>query len=301
MVHIFIKYDSKNGIRFHHSTDTYEEGEKASVIAETHDLCEIFLLLRGKVTYFIEGKQYHPQPMDLIIVSPHELHSLKIDTSAPYERMVLHFSLDLLAKLKDIDLLAPFKQAKHLSHLIPAKLVKQTNLLAHFNALKKIFSNKSTLTDLYALRVLYDVLAELLTLPENSTLIGQTGQSTKHTVHTVSQKCIQYVNDHIHLPLTAQDVAKGLNLSASHLQSTFKQEIGVPLHKYIITQKIHLAAQMLHSGSTPQEAANALGYTYYKSFYRNFCQIMEYPPSWRPFYHQRRWVDNEELDHTPTK
>ncbi len=301
MLHLFVRYDSKNGIRFQHAVNTHENGVSASVVPETHDLCEIFLLLRGKLTYFIEGKQYRPQPMDLILISPNELHSLKVDPSEPYERFVLQFSFDLLPKFKDIDLLAPFKQAKHLSHLIPRKLVEQTQLLTHFNTLKQIVTQKSPVTDLHVVRILHNVMAELLMLPENTTLIGQVGQSTMLTVYTISQKCMQYVNDHIHLPLTAKDIANALNLSASHLQSTFKQEIGMPLHKYIVTQKIHLAAQMILNGSTPQEASDALGYTYYKSFYRNFRQIMSYPPSWRPFYHQRRWVDNQTLDPIPPK
>lgn len=299
MRNVFIKYDSKNGIRFHHSLSTYEKGEKDFVPTETHDLCEIFLLLRGKVSYLIEGKNYQPAPGDLILIAPNELHSLKVDTSEPYERIVLHFSFDLLPKLKDIDLLAPFKQARNLSHLIPKKLVQQTKLEMHFDAMKKVVTNKSPLADFAATRVLHDVMAELLTLPENTMLIGQMGQSTRLTVHTISQKCMQYVNDHIYLPLSAKSIAKALNLSPSHLQSQFKQEIGVPLHKYIVTQKIHLAAQMIFNGMSPQEVSDALGYTYYKTFYRNFVAIMEYPPSWRPFYHQRRWVDNQALDSPP--
>ena len=296
MKNVLVKYDSKNGIRFHHTASHYENGEKDSVLAETHDLCELFILLRGKIVYTIEGKNYQPEPLDVVLISPKELHAIKIDTSEPYERIVLHFSFELLPNLKDIDLLAPFKQAKHLSHLIPAKLIKQTNLLAHIEDLKKIVVDNSPLTDLHVSKKLHDIMADLLMLPESSTLIGQTERSTVLTVHTISQKCIQYINDHIHLPLNAEIIAKALNVSASHLQSTFKQERRISLHKYIVTQKAHLAAQMIHSGTSPQEAANALGYTYYKTFYRNFCQSMGYPPSWRPFYYQRCWVNNQEVD-----
>ena len=296
MTNVLVKYDSKNGIRFHHTVSTYEKGEKDFVPTETHDLCEIFLLLRGKVSYLIEGKNYQPAPGDLILIAPNELHSLKVDTSEPYERMVLHFSVDLLPKLNDIDLFAPFKRAKLLSHLFPKALVEQTQLLQQLHTVKDIVANQSPLTDLHVSRTLHDIIGELLALPESSTLIGQTERSTVLTVHTISQKCIQYINDHIHLPLSAESIAKALNVSASHLQSTFKQERRISLHKYIVTQKIHLAAQMIHNGTTPQEAANALGYTYYKTFYRNFCQTMRYPPSWRPYYYQRCWVNNQEVE-----
>jgi AraC-like DNA-binding protein len=299
MRHTILNYDSKNGIRFHHTLSTYEKGEQDSVIAESHDLCEIFLLIQGRLTYSIDGKKYQPKPYDLVLVAPHELHSLKIDTSSAYERMVLRFSLDLLPSLKDIDLLSPFKQAKTISHLLPASLIQNTQIVPLFHHLKSIIPNKSTLTDYYIIRVIHDIMGELLTLPENAALLGQVGQPSIRTVHSISQKCMQYVNENLHKPLNAQSVAKALNLSASHLQNTFKQEIGITLHTYIITQKMHQAAHMINNGSTPQETADALGYTYYKTFYRNFCQINEYPPSWRPFYHQRRWVNDQSLDQTP--
>ena len=55
-----------------------------------HDFYEIYLLLRGQVSYTVENHLYRMRPGDIMLVSPLELHQARIMTDAePYERIVL--------------------------------------------------------------------------------------------------------------------------------------------------------------------------------------------------------------------
>ncbi len=53
-----------------------------------HDFYEIYMLLRGSVSYTVENRIYHMRAGDLMLISPLELHQARIATNAePYERM----------------------------------------------------------------------------------------------------------------------------------------------------------------------------------------------------------------------
>ena len=113
----FIEYKSKNGIRFHHSVTTFDDDYKSDQKAETHYMFEVLLLFSGSIEYSIEGQHFKISPMDIIVVPPNKLHTVKVDPSIPYERMVLHFAPELLPSFSDIDILAPLTD--NITYIIP--------------------------------------------------------------------------------------------------------------------------------------------------------------------------------------
>ena len=55
-----------------------------------HDFYEIYLLLRGSVSYTVENRIFHMRAGDLMLISPLELHQARVDSNdEPYERIVL--------------------------------------------------------------------------------------------------------------------------------------------------------------------------------------------------------------------
>ena len=55
-----------------------------------HDFYEIYMLLRGSVSYTVENRIFHMRAGDLMLISPLELHQARIATDADaYERIVL--------------------------------------------------------------------------------------------------------------------------------------------------------------------------------------------------------------------
>ncbi len=55
----------KDNFRLFHLTDT----NSLPISYHSHDFYKVFLLLRGDVTYHIEGKTYDLKPYDLVLVN----------------------------------------------------------------------------------------------------------------------------------------------------------------------------------------------------------------------------------------
>ena len=279
MKNTYVGYISKNGIRFHHSRSVFDaEYEKETLALEAHHMCEIFLLLSGSVQYIIEGKSYQISPMEMLIVAPGELHTLQMDTSQPYERMVLHFAPDLLPSLNDLDLFRPFHNAKTFTRIIPRRHVEKYDLFARMNLFKKICTEKGKYVDLNLVSAIIKITKTLNDMLDDIAKENDFKDDVSLTNTTISSLCIQYIHQHVTEHLSAENVAKALNISASHLQHTFKKEMGVNLRYYVLRQKMYLAQRMLAQGEAAQSVAAALGYECYSTFYHNYVKCFHRTP-----------------------
>ena len=276
MRRIFKEYISKNGIRFHHSVSTQENGKQDTLIPETHPMCEIILLLSGSVKYKIEGRSYDLSPLDAIIIHPNKLHSREINPPVPYERMVLHFSPDLLPSFADLNLLSNYAGA-FLPSVLPKKIIEKSNLIELMKQCETLCQTRNKYTDLRFVSLILQIVE---TLNEIILKLDETNALPPIKVDKISHSCIQYINLHLtdKDKLTPQNLAKELHISASHLQHTFKKELGISLHAYIFNQRMQLARKLLLQGQSPQSVSNLLNYEYYSTFYHNFIKRFGAPP-----------------------
>lgn len=287
-----MSYLSENGLRFHHILSTFEKDEKEFLSSESHYMCELFLLRSGIVYYFIDGKTYKLSPMDLLIIPPHKIHSIQFDNSEPCDRFALLFSVDLLPNLKNLDLADVFNSPNTYAYHIPARYVKPFPLLQLFEECKNICKQKTVYTDLQICNVLLQI-AECLhkikaMMSEEEILAPQIIKTNK-----ISYLCIEYINQHLNEPLSLERLEKALNISASHIRQTFKKEIGLTVHKYILVQKMQLANRLLSQGLPPVSVAEQLGYEYYSTFYQNYVSYFHQSPKINSHLaHQRLFVDD---------
>ncbi len=278
MKHIITEYTSKNGIYFHHTISTYKSGDGDYVPPETHAMYEVFLLLSGSVKYRIEGQWYNLNSMDALIISPNKLHSIEIDTSRPYERMVLQFEPNLLPSFADFELFSRCNSPLSPTFIIPKKSVKQFNLVSMMRRCKHLCFSDNKYIDL---RFVSNILQIIETLNEIVLSLNESNEILPVKVDKISHACIQYINQNLTNKdkLSPQCLADELHISASHLQHTFKKELGITLHAYIFNQKMQLAKQLLMQGYTPQAVSDMLDYEYYSTFYHNFVKRFNAPPN----------------------
>ncbi len=268
MRQIIVEYISKNGIRFHHSVSNNENAD--SLLPESHHMCEIILLLSGSAQYKVEGQRYDLSPLDAIIIHPNKLHAREISSDAPYERMVLHFAPDLLPSFADLNLLSNYNDS-FLPSVLPKKIVEKSNFIELMYQCEKLCQEKNKYTDLHFIGIILKIIE---TLNELILTLDEKHRSLPIKVDKISHACIQYVNQHLtdKEKLSPKNIASQLHISVSHLQHTFKKEIGVSLHSYISNQRIQLARKLLQQGQSPQSVANLLNYEYYSTFYHNFVK-----------------------------
>ena len=270
MRRIITEYISKNGIRFHHSVSTYEKEDRDTLIPESHTMCEVILMLSGSVRYKIEGQYYHLSPLDAIIIHPNKLHSREIDASQPYERMVLHFSPELLPSFADLNLLSNYNDS-FLPSVLPRKIVENSDLIGLMRQCEALCQTKNQYIDLRFVGVILQIVEAL---NEVIVKLDATNALPPVKVDKISHACIHYINQNLTEKdkLTPRHLARELHISVSHLQHTFKKEIGITLHDYISNQKMQLARKLLSQGQSPQAVASLLNYEYYSTFYHSFVK-----------------------------
>ena len=74
--------------RLFHLTDR----ETKEVAYHYHDFDKITIVIKGKVSYMIEGKSYELQPYDIVLVRHNDIHRLSVDNSEVYERIIVYIS-----------------------------------------------------------------------------------------------------------------------------------------------------------------------------------------------------------------
>lgn len=276
MKNVFSYYISRNGIRFHHTKTEQESLENDPSPAELHDECEIFLLLSGDVTYQVEGQTFALKVGDMFIVPPNLLHSRVLKGDEPYERMVLHFNPDLLPQIQDLDVLSFSKRANEYAYVLSCDIVQKSDIVDQIYKIKELCRTEGKYRDLHLITAITQMTETLNELA--SEMINHRTIALRSTKNNISYLCIEYINAHLDEKLSAEQVSKALNISASHLQSVFKKEIGLSLHKYILTQKMHLARTLLHQGMPAQEVAQRLGFEYYATFHQAYRRVCKTAP-----------------------
>ena len=274
----FIRFSSKSGIYYCHSITDYTGTIQSSyrTVWQIHTACEIFMLLKGSVTYVIEGNSYKIKPGELVLVPPLTNHFTIVDTSVSYERIALEFSPDLLPALFELDLLSPFKNAKLFFHTVPASDAKNFDLEADLKSFGEETLRKDKFRDVDLVQRIVDFSKKLIKIEEE---LSQHTAATAVEKTKVSQLCIAYINANIEKNLTVEMIAEAIHVSPSHILHQFKKEAGKTIHQYITHQKMQAARSLLKQGNTPVAVAAQLGYDYYSTFYNNFLKIVGIPPS----------------------
>lgn len=276
-----VEYLSKNGIRFHYSTSFADETKIDTTGPETHPWCELLFLISGHVYYYIDATEFKLSPMDVILLPPNSLHSIAMDVSQPYERMVLHFTPQLLPNIQDVDLLFPFYNSHSFAYILPGKLVQKLGLDKIILETKNLCAEDHVYKDVHLIRHIIKIAETIhrITNVYLSNKISGEQQKTPTNTQKILKECVEYINNNIKNNISAQDVADNIHLSTSYIQHLFKSKNGITLQKYILHQKMKLAHLLLSQGETPQAVSQKLGYEYYTTFNHHFKQFFHFSPS----------------------
>src|SRR5215469_931731 len=60
-----------------------------------------------------------------------------------------------------------------------------------------------------------------------------------------------YIEENLHRSLSLQDIAHLIGMSMSHLKVTFREATGMPVHQYVIRQRVERATHLLREGKLP--------------------------------------------------
>ncbi|MNI77674.1 Multiple antibiotic resistance protein MarA [compost metagenome] len=126
-----------------------------------------------------------------------------------------------------------------------------------------------------------DVLA-LTYLIQILVLVNELYSDTRSAVASLIsphiQSAMSYIDNHLQLNLSLEQIAGELGLDKYYLSHMFKQQTGGTIYRYVLLKKIALSKQLLSAGTSVSDTCDQCGFNDYANFIRTFKNITGIPP-----------------------
>lgn len=243
-----------------------------------HDCYELYYLYSGERYYFIQDKTYHITGGSFVLINPNEIHRTGNLGNFGYDRMLIHFSKELLSGYLDTDpFLTPYQTLDKEIHIISLNPQEQNfveNLL-HIMELEYT-RNKHRETSYIKITLLQLLLFLNTCRPGLQDQALTQINSTQKTMFEI----LGHINTHYFEPLTLETISEQYFLSSFYLSRTFKEVTGFHFVEYLNNVRIKEAKKLLMNPSlTISEIASATGFNSSTHFGRVFKQITGSSPS----------------------
>ena len=215
-----------------------------------HDFYEIYMLLRGSVSYTVENRIFHMRAGDLMLISPLELHQARVDSNdEPYERIVLWVDRGYLESLS-----SPHTS---LTRCFDTTVPGHTNLLRlpgprsaemrrELDKLRSLHMQESYGSDLLAVCSLVELMVAINQSAADRSM--QSALSADMASDRVVDGVLSYINEHYNEALTLDALAERFFISKYHLLRKFEAQVGTTVHRYILQKRLLNAKQLLAGG-----------------------------------------------------
>lgn len=236
-----------------------------------HDFNKIYLLIAGTVTYNIEGRSYPLLPYDIVLINRNELHKPQLQSSSPYERIILYTS-----PLEDSLLSHCFDYSKNQKQpVIRIENLPYTRLFETLKELERAKTSDDFANDLYT----STLFREFMILLNRSMIHKQYSQVSAHSSNNKVHQILTYINEHLPEDLSIDSLSSHFYISKYHLMRTFKAETGYSLHSYINNKRLLLAKDLLLQDFSIGEVCYQCGFKEYSTFSRSFKKKYNCTPS----------------------
>lgn len=244
-----------------------------------HEFDKIILLLRGKVTYVVEGVTYFLKPWDILLVQHDLIHRPIIDPSEPYERIVIWLGDDWLRSRGGAD--TPLdtcftlagRRGFHLLRSDPDRRLAYMKLMGELEAALR--------SDEFGHALLADILCQQLLIALNRDILqDQTAQTQpgSYRVDAKMEEVLVYIAAHLTEELDVESLASHFYLSRYYLMHRFKAVTGYSIHQYISRKRLLRAGELIRAGMPVMKAAAEVGFQEYSTFLRAFRNTFHASP-----------------------
>lgn len=240
-----------------------------------HEFDKMVLLLSGNVIYALEHEEYEMKPWNILLVPRHTIHKVKIDSTVPYERIIIYFDRMYLRSLvSSMDVMQSFVLAQQKGHYLleprESQKTKIENILRDYEESQKDDEfEEEAYQDTLMIQLLI-FLARIKSVTKNQMTINMDKKI---------QEALTYMNEHLNEELSIDILASKVHLSRSYFMHLFKQETGMSVHNSIIQKRLLYVARKIREGMPIRMAVSESGFSDYTTFYRNFKSAFKINPS----------------------
>ena len=232
-----------------------------------HKHLEFAYVTGGEMTMTVSGKEYKVRDGDCVLVYPYQIHSFSSQGEVDLTLIIadMEYIGEFQEELMHYELECPFFHKDELSSY-GQKILD----LVRESAYDK---NVPYMLDKGLCTVLLTDVFRMLPLIAK----------TKPMDLTMSQKILQYINDHITQEISATEVAKALGISHYYLSHIFSEELKTSFPNYVAQQRLSFACDMLrNTGKSVTDISYETGFPNMRTFHRSFKkQFGCTPTEWR--------------------
>ncbi len=210
-----------------------------------HNFYEIYYMVEGKGTYFINDKIYDIVPGDVIIVAPNTIHSTDYNNKE-YERILLEFSENMLPKY-----------IRDRMNEIP-NLYRHPGIAREVYLIIKDIEKEYKNPDAFSTDETNYLISHLIVL----LLRNMDAVKVVPSRDAVISEVVAFIKENYQTNITLQQLAEMHFISPEHLSRTFKRETNFGFNEFISLVRLQRAEYFLkeHSEMSISEVAYACGF-----------------------------------------
>lgn len=241
----------------------------SSVGPHTHDYFEFYFFIEGNISIYVEDREYPIKPGDFVLIPPGISHYPKFhDKTTSYHRFILWLSNDYCLRLQEAS--SDYLYLMH--HVAATKNYLFTIDSINFNQIQsqlfllieEVKGNRFGRVSQISLQV----NSLLLFL---NRIIHEKEENTRETnAPSLLISICDYINTHLIDDLSLDCLAKEFFLSKFYLSHSFKSEMGISIHQYILKKRLHTCKDAILSGMSISKTYELYGFHDYSSFFRSF-------------------------------
>lgn len=226
-----------------------------------HDHYEVYYLLEGSRTYFIDNRQYSVQAGDVVLISKRILHKTTIRETGAHSRLTLYFTDDYIPEVLRKNVSALF------SHCVLTPKNKKEVKDCFFSLLEAQKTEENYKDEWMKCRM-FELFVSL-------------GKSieTQKTADDFITRTAAYLTQHLSETITLSSVAEHFSFSVSYFSRKFKKEAGVGFQEYLTILRTKSGAKLLEeSDLSVTEIAGKCGFSDSNYFSSVFHRVYNMSP-----------------------
>lgn len=247
----------------------YNEQDAAQVASHSHDYYEFYFFLEGDVSIVIEDVTYPLKYGDMVLIPPQVAHHRIIhDTSRPYRRFVFWIGREYLARLME--------ESPAYGYLMQKAQVEKRYLFPNdvitFHAIEfQIFTLiEETKFERFGRKARIPLCINALLLQLNRIVYEREHPKSVKERQELCQSVIYYIEEHLEEELSLEHLSGQFFVSKYHIAHTFKNQMGLSVHQYILKKRMQASREAILSGESISTVYLKYGFKDYSSFYRAF-------------------------------
>ena len=265
------------GICAYERKDAYPLAENYS--SHSHDSYELFLPIAGSLEFEVSDYLHTIGRGSVLILPPSVTHRLVVKDSEPLEYLYVQFTPRAIPDESEIRTAVDALFHNHGEGELSMRRLSSESFPYVYAAVKRLCIPSTKDVHEQFFRILFPVLCEILAYgtPVSGKYDGFTKESSRQS--TLTDQIIEYISQHYADIQDLSFVVDVFHYSTVHVNSLFKNRLGVSLWRYVLHIRLDRACDMLVNGIHASEVALSCGFKDYSTFYRMFKKCYGITPT----------------------